>query len=130
MRIILADHHRKGLWALRTLIQEEPDLELVGEAVDAEGLLELVNGIAAELVLVDMKLPGSHIKDLILELQAIDPQPVILVMSTNFEDSRRALQAGADAFVSKGDQPEWLLDSLRRYALTTRVNRRTGMDAR
>jgi CheY-like chemotaxis protein len=42
-------------------------------------------------------------------------------MSSNSEDSRMALRAGADAFVSKEDQPEWLLITLRKYAKQTKL---------
>lgn len=116
MRIILADHHRQALWALKTTLQEESELEIVGEVMDSERLLMLAENAAADLVLVDRKLPGDPIKDLISRLQTLEPRPIIIVMSSNPEDSRLMLKAGADAFVSKGDQPDWLLEALRQYA--------------
>ncbi|MGD2049610.1 MAG: response regulator transcription factor [Chloroflexota bacterium] len=120
MRIILADNHQHALWALKTTLQEEPDLEIVGEAVDSEGLLRLAEKAAVDLVLVDRKLPGDPIEDLISRLQTLEPKPIIIVMSSNIEDSRKMLKAGADAFVSKGDQPDWLLETLRQYAKRTK----------
>jgi DNA-binding NarL/FixJ family response regulator len=120
MRIILADHHRHALWALKTMLQEEPDMEIVGEVVNSECLLRLAEQTAVDLVLVDRKLPGCHIKDLIPDLQALEPRPVVIVMSGNSEDSRLVLKAGADAFVSKCDQPDWLLETLRQYASRTK----------
>jgi hypothetical protein len=41
--------------------------------------------------------------------------PFVIVMSSEFEYSRMLLKAGADAFVSKGDEPEWLVDRLYKY---------------
>ncbi|KPK08347.1 MAG: hypothetical protein AMJ56_11825 [Anaerolineae bacterium SG8_19] len=120
MRIILADHHRQALWALKTTLQEESELEIVGEVMDSEGLLMLAENAAADLVLVDRKLPGDPINDLISRLQTLEPRPIIIVMSSNSEDSRLMLKAGADAFVSKGDQPDWLLETLRQYAKRTK----------
>jgi DNA-binding NarL/FixJ family response regulator len=120
MRIILADHNAHALWALRTMLEEEPEFELVGEAVDAQGLFTLVGEHTADLVLVDRQLPGYSIEDLIARLHALKPEPFVIVMSSEFEYSRMLLQAGADAFVSKGDQPEWLLDTLHRYARRTK----------
>jgi DNA-binding NarL/FixJ family response regulator len=116
MRIILADLHRHALWALKTTLHEEPDLEIVGEAMDSEGLLKLAERATVDLVLVDRKLPGDPIEELISRLQTLEPRPIIIVMSSNPEDSRLMLKAGADAFVSKGDQPDWLLETLRQYA--------------
>ncbi len=71
---------------------------------------------AADLFLVDRELPGAFIEDLIARLHALEPRPIVIVMSSGFEYSRMLLQAGADAFVSKGDPPNWLLQTLRKYA--------------
>jgi two-component system response regulator FimZ (fimbrial Z protein)/two-component system response regulator EvgA len=120
MRIAVADHHAHSLWALRTLLEEEPEFDLVGEAVDAQGLFALVDEHTVDLVLVDRELPGSPIQDLIASLKAMDPAPFVIVMSSEFEYSRMLLQAGADAFVSKGDMPGWLVDTLHRYARRTK----------
>jgi transcription-repair coupling factor (superfamily II helicase) len=56
------------------------------------------------------------IEDLIARLHALQPNPIVVVMSNEFEYSRTLLKSGADAFVSKEDQPDWLLDTLHRYA--------------
>ncbi len=115
MRIILADHHRHALWALKTILQEELGFEIVGEAVDTTGLLTLTENACSDLVLADKSLPGIPIEELIPILHALEPRPIVIVMSSRSEDSRRILKAGADAFVSKGDSPDWLLTTLHRY---------------
>ena len=120
MRIILADHHAQSLWALKTMLEEESEFDLIGEAVDAEGLLTLVEEHNIDLVLVDRELPGYPIEDLIAGLRALDPAPFVIVMSSEFEYSRMLLKAGADAFVSKGDDPVWMLNTLHRYARRTK----------
>jgi len=116
MRIILADHHAEPRRALSTLLEEQPEFVLIGEAVDAQGLLSLAETHAADLVLLDSKLPGISIDDLIAKLRAIEPRPAVVVMSSEFERSRALLKAGADAFVSKADEPDWLLEKLHQYA--------------
>lgn len=115
LRAILADPHRQALWALKILLQVEPGLVLVGEAVDAEGLFTLAEEAAADLVVVDKKLLGCQIKDVVSNLHTLKPRPIVIVMSADFEDSRMVLSAGADAFVSKTDQPALLLETLRHY---------------
>jgi DNA-binding NarL/FixJ family response regulator len=115
MHILLADHHPNALWALKTLLQEEPGLEVVGEAVDGENLINLSKTHHPDLILVDRDFPGSPIEDLIAVLHRIVPKPTVIVMSSNPEHGRLLLMAGADAFVSKGEQPDWLLDILRSY---------------
>ena len=115
MHILLADHHPNALWALKTLLQEEPGLEVVGEAVDGENLINLSEMHHPDLILIDRDLPGSPIEDLIAMLHRTVPKPTVIVMSSNPEHGRLLLMAGADAFVSKGEQPDWLLDILRSY---------------
>ncbi len=115
MRIILADHHVQPCWALKTLLAEQPEFELIGEAVEAGGLLKLAQMNLPDLVLLDCELPGGYIEDLIAQLHALQPPPIVVVMSSEFENSRKLLKAGADAFVSKGDEPEWLLETLQKF---------------
>jgi DNA-binding NarL/FixJ family response regulator len=116
MRMIIADQHPQVLWALRTVLEEQPEFDLLGEAVDSEELLKLAAKHTIDLVLVDRNLPGRPIEDLIARLHALQPKPFVVVMSNEFEYSRTLLKSGADAFVSKEDQPDWLLDTLHRYA--------------
>lgn len=115
MRIILADHHAQSLWALKTVLKEQPEFDLVGVVEDARSLLKLADKHTADLFLVDRKLPGSSIEDLIASLHALDPRPLVIVMSSESEYSRMMLKAGADAFVSKGDEPSWLMETLLNY---------------
>ena len=116
MRIILADQNQKTLWALITVLHEEPEMNVVGEAKDAEGLRMVAKNTAADLILLDKKLAGGRAESLISELHALEPRPTVVVMSSHSEDSRLMLKAGADSFVSKGDRPDWLLETLRHYA--------------
>ncbi len=117
MRILLADHHVHPRWALKTMLEEQPEFDLVGEAVDAQGLLMMAEEHTPDLVLIDRELPGSPIEDMIDRLHALKPKPIVVVMSSESQSSRVILKAGADAFVSKGDEPYWLLEKLHKYAI-------------
>ena len=121
MRIILADHHTQSCWALKTLLEEQPEFDLIGDADNAQILLELAEKHLPDVILVDSELPGIYIEDLISRLHTLEPRPTVIVMSSEFENSRKLLKAGADAFVSKGDQPDWLLEILRKYENHTRI---------
>ncbi len=121
MRLILADHHVQSCWALRILLEEHPEFDLIGDAGDAPALLDLAEKQFPDLVLLDSELPGMYVEDLITKLHAQEPRPTVIVMSSNFENSRMLIKAGADAFVSKGDQPEWLLEILFKYNDQIRV---------
>ena len=112
MRIILADQYAQSRWALKIVLQEETDFVLIGVVEDAQGLIALSKNNTADLYLIDRKLPGSPIEDLLDNLHALDPRPFVIVMSGEPEYSGMMLKAGADAFVSKSDQPDWLIETL------------------
>ncbi len=115
MRIILADQHAQSRWALKTVLQEQAEFDLTGVVEDAQSLMTLVENHTADLYLIDGQLPGSPIEDLISHLHALDPRPFVIVMSSSSEYTRMVLKAGADAFVSKSDRPDWLLETLHRF---------------
>jgi DNA-binding NarL/FixJ family response regulator len=117
MLIILADHHPQALWGLRTILQEKADLTIAGEASDANGLLLMVKSTAPDLVLMDWELPGRKNCDLFFQMRACKPKPVVVVMSSKSDFGAIALEAGADAFINKGDQPERFLDILQKCGL-------------
>ena len=123
MRIILADSHAQPCLALKIMLAERPEFDLVGQADDAQGLLKLAEEHSTDLVLMDRELPGISIWDLIARLHALEIRPIVVVMSSEIGYSNIALKSGADAFVSKGE-PDWLLEKLHRYA--EQVNLRGG----
>ena len=116
MRIILADHHTSSLSALRAMLQTSQDFDLIGEAVDTQELLNLAAQLRADLVLLDEDLPGNSIEATITDLHALEPSPVVVVLGVLLHRGRMALRAGADAFVSKADGPQWLQETLLQYA--------------
>jgi DNA-binding NarL/FixJ family response regulator len=113
MRVLLADDQSKVRSALRLLLRQEPELSVVGEAVEVESLLAQTETARPDLVLLDWELPGLSTVDLLPALRALCPRLQVIVLSGRPEARRAALAAGADAFVSKGDPPERLLKTLR-----------------
>lgn len=115
MRIILADHHTVPLYALKELLKDHPEFELIGEAMDGESLIFLASEHPADLVLIDSDLPGIRMEDLFPRLHTLTPRPIVVVMCGKFEKSKALLQAGADAFVSKSEHQQWILETLQEY---------------
>jgi len=112
MRILLADDQPKVRFALRLLLEREPELNIVGEATEAETLLTQLATTQPDIVLLDWELPGlSHI-DSLPTLRTAYPQLLVIALSGRLGTRQAALAAGADAFVSKGNPPEKLLDTL------------------
>ena len=109
MRVILADDQAKVRSALRLLLQQQPDVEILGEAVDTTGLLDWVKAVCPDLILLDWELPGLTAAVLLPLLHDHCPDLRVVALSSRPEVRQAALDTGADAFGSKGDPPERLL---------------------
>ncbi len=116
--MFLADDQAWLRSAERLLLEQEPDVEIVGEAAEVKSLLAKIEVLCPDLVLLDWELPGlksSHAgRQLLMALHAYCPDLTVIVLSGRPEAGQLALAAGADYFVSKADPPESLLGALRK----------------
>ncbi|MDF5751919.1 response regulator transcription factor [Spongiactinospora sp. TRM90649] len=117
IRIALADDEAVVRMGLRVLIEREPDLELVGEAADGAAALELVRRTRPDVLLLDIRMPGT---DGVATLRALAADPVLrdlrVVVVTTFEIDHyvfESLQAGASGFILKENAPEELAHAIR-----------------
>jgi DNA-binding NarL/FixJ family response regulator len=113
MRVLVADSQSKVRNALHVLLRQQPGLEIVGEADSAGELLAQAEAVKPDLVLVHWRLSGVPGEELLRGLRMRCPGLRILALSARPESCQEALTAGADAFVSKMDQPERLLGAIR-----------------
>jgi DNA-binding NarL/FixJ family response regulator len=115
MRLLLADDQIKVRSALRLLLEQEPDLQVVGEAADATGLLLGVTEKEPDVVLLDWELPGLPAAQLVRLLLYERPSLKIIAMSSRPEVKRLSLDAGAHAFLSKSESPPCVLSIIRTF---------------
>jgi len=116
MRVLLADDQAKVRSALELLLKQEPEMEVVGEVTEAEGLFAQVRGVRPDLVLLDWELPGLSGDDLSSAVRSLCAETKVIALSGRPEVRQAAIDAGADAFVSKGDPPERLLAALHAFS--------------
>lgn len=112
MRILIADTQPKVRFALQVLLQRQPDLEVVGEAMDAESLLEQAEAVCPEVVLLGWELPGMGMDCLVPALREHCPGVLVIALSGRLEAHRAASEIGVDAFVSKSSPPDQLLAAI------------------
>ncbi|MGA5351070.1 response regulator [Streptomyces thermodiastaticus] len=117
IRVLLADDQALLRSAFRVLVDSEPDMEVVGEASDGAEAVRLVKEQRADVVLMDIRMPGT---DGLAATRTICADPdlahVRVVILTTFEIDDyvvQALRAGACGFLGKGSEPEDLLDAVR-----------------
>jgi DNA-binding response OmpR family regulator len=83
------------------------------EATNADELLAVAEAACPDLVVLNWRLQGLAMADLLPSLKAACPGVHVIVLSARREARQEALDAGADAFVNKMDQPDKLLAELR-----------------
>ena len=111
-RVFLAEGQPQVRSALRLLLDHEPEITVVDEAASGRELLTQAPATRADLFLVAWDLPGLTPLS-IRQLRALCPQGRIVALSGRPEARDRALGAGVDVFVSKGEPPDVLLAAQR-----------------
>ena len=114
MRVLLADNREKVRSALRLLLEQEADVDVVAEATSSDGLRQLAEQQRPDLVLLDSDLPGSPTSALVPVLRRLLPTVRIIVLSSRPEARITAEEMGVEGFVSKNAPSEALLDALDR----------------
>ena len=117
MCVLIADDQPQVRSALRLLLMQRTEPVTVEEAADLAELRELRCTEPPDLVLLDWELPDQGGCAALEQVRAAWPQATVIVLSGLPESRQAALSAGADAFVSKGDPPEQLIDAVRQCRL-------------
>jgi len=126
MRVLLADDQSKVRSALRLVLEQQPGVSILGEAVDVTGLLDWMKAACPDVVLLDWELPGLEADSLLPTLRELCPRLSVIALSGRPEARRAALDTGVDAFVSKGDLPERLLAAVNDCRRKTAQTRQGG----
>jgi len=114
-RIFIVDDHPMMRQGLAQLIGVEPDLEVCGEAENAERALDAVGNCHPDLVLADISLPGKNGLELIKDFQALQPDLAVLVISMHDESlyAERVLRAGGRGYIMKQAGGKKLMEAIR-----------------
>ncbi|QNE77850.1 response regulator [Streptomyces finlayi] len=117
IKVLLADDQALLRSAFRVLVDSEPDMHVVGEAADGAEAVALARSTGADVVLMDIRMPGT---DGLAATRMISADPdladVRIVMLTTFEVDEyvvQSLRAGASGFLGKGAEPDELLNAIR-----------------
>lgn len=115
--LVLADDHVVVRRGLRMLLEQVPEMEVVAEASDAREAVESAAGGGADVLVLDLNMPGGPL-DVLAEMAATDAGTavVVLTMEQDAAFARRALDAGARAYVLKRAAGEELVDAIRAVA--------------
>lgn len=115
--VVLVEDHPMFRLGLRTRIELEPDLTVVGEAGSGPEAVELVERLAPDVVVVDLNLPGMGGIEVIRRLGISAPRvaPLVLTMLDD-ESVFGAVRAGARGYLLKDAEPERIVAAIRAVA--------------
>jgi DNA-binding NarL/FixJ family response regulator len=115
VRVLLADDEALVRAGLRLLIDNEPDLEVVGEAADGAEAVAVAARTAPDVVLMDVRMPGVDGIEAARRIIGADPRSRVVMLTTFREDRylHDALRTGVSGFLLKVSPPQQLLDAIR-----------------
>lgn len=115
VRVLLVDDHQVVRRGLRTFLEVQDDIEVVGEASDGEEGIARAEELRPDVILMDIKMPGTDGIEALRRLRELaNPARVLIV--TSFTEQRTvvpALRAGAAGYVYKDIDPDALARAIR-----------------
>ena len=114
-RVVLVDDHRMFRTALRTMLEKDPSIEVVGEAGDGFESLQTVIDARADVVCMDISMPRMNGIEATQRLLALNPALKVIGLSalTDRDFVLDLLKAGASGYVTKTEDREELLRAIR-----------------
>jgi DNA-binding NarL/FixJ family response regulator len=114
-RVFIVDDHPMVREWLASLIRQQPDLAVGGEAPDAAGALTAIAAAKPDVVIVDISLEGNSGLDLIRDLRLRHPEIKTLVLSMHDQAAyaARALRAGARGYIMKNESTARVVEAIR-----------------
>ncbi len=115
MRVLIADDHAIVREGLRTILEAQPDIEVVGEATDGEEAVNKTKEIQPDIVLMDITMPRMNGMEATRQIRQQSPDVKILVLTMHESDEYffKMLDAGAGGYFIKGGSSSELISALR-----------------
>jgi DNA-binding NarL/FixJ family response regulator len=115
IRVLLADDHAILRSGIRALLEDEPDIEVVGEAEDGHAVIRMVAELEPDVILIDIAMPRLNGLEATRRIMQANPQAKILIltMHENEEYVRQVFASGAMGYILKDAAVRELLGAIR-----------------
>lgn len=118
IRVVLADDHVFVRDGIKSLLENEANIEVVGEAIDGSDALEVVAETKPELLIVDIRMPNLTGIEVVEKLRSENNSVKIIMLSMHESEEYvlKSIKAGADGYLLKGSSKEEFLKALHTVA--------------
>jgi len=115
IRVLLADDHKLIRAGLVLVVQQQPDLQVVGEADDGRQAVEMVNSLKPDVAVMDIGMPNLNGIEAAQQITQSHPQTAVVMLSMHADEGYvlRALKAGARAYLLKDSATSDLVQAIR-----------------
>ena len=129
--VLIADDHAVVRDGLRSLLEAQPDIEVVGDAANGREAVELVAKLRPDVAIVDITMPELNGIDATYQMRQISPSTEIVILSMHANKSHvgRALQAGAHGYLIKESAGIEVVEAVRTISAGHRYLSQTVSDA-
>jgi DNA-binding NarL/FixJ family response regulator len=123
LTVLLVDDHALVRRGFRRILEDDPEIEVVGEASDGEEAVRVANRARPAVVVMDCALPGISGLEATRKILAARPEAAVLMLSMHSEDTlvKQAMDAGARGYILKNAADLDLVSAVKRAARGERV---------
>src|SRR5665213_2982003 len=109
LKVILIDDERLARSELKRMLQEFPDVEIIGEAANADEGIEKIESLNPDLIFLDIQMPGKTGFEMLMELEK---SPHVIFVTAYDEYALKAFDVNALDYLMKPVEPKRLADAL------------------
>ena len=123
LTVLLVDDHALVRRGFRRILEDDPEIEVVGEASDGEEAVRLAAKERPQVIVMDCAMPGMNGLEATRRILEARPEAAILMLSMHSEDTlvRQALDAGASGYILKNAMDLDLANAVKRVAKGEKV---------
>jgi two-component system response regulator NreC len=118
IKIVIADDHRIVRQSVRTLLEGEPDFDILGEAADGPEAVRAVQHLRPDVLLLDLVMPGMNGFEVTRTVKKHFPKTGIVILTIHANEAYvlEAMEAGANGYIIKESGSEELVRAIREAA--------------
>jgi two-component system, NarL family, response regulator LiaR len=116
--LLIVDDHIVVRQGLRTFLETQPELKVIGDTASGEEALRMVEQFVPDVALVDLVMPGMDGVEVTRRIRSISPHTQVIIFSSFYKDEHifPAIRSGALSYLLKDARPNELVDAIHKAA--------------